>query len=390
MKSSSKKPIRSPARRHKREHIGVVGAGAFGGWTALQLVRRRAKVTLVDAWGPGNSRASSGGETRILRGTYGPNGVYTRMAARALELWRENEARWKTKLFHRAGVLWMVSSDEAYTQSALPHLRESGLSFEKLSARECEKRYPQMNFDGVRWAILEKDAGYLSARRACETVLKGFLAEGGEYYPAGVTSTEIRGGEMQFATLTDGSKLEADAFVFACGPWLGRIFPGVFGNLITPTRQEVFFFGVPPGDGRFTEGGMPVWIDYGERLFYGIPGNHWRGFKMADDTRGPEFDPTWGSRTPTVDAIKAAREYLGFRFPTLQDAPLIESRVCQYEQSKDGHFIVDRHPAATNAWLVGGGSGHGFKHGPAIGEMVSELVSGGKSPDPFFALSRFE
>lgn len=373
----------------RKGHVVVVGAGAFGGWTALTLRRRGARVTLVDAWGPGNSRASSGGETRIIRGTYGPDGIYTRLVARALKLWRENEARWNLKLYHPTGMLWMAGRDDRFEKAALPHLRDVGLQYEELTTAEAAKRYPQINFEGVKWAIFEKDAGYLTARRACEAVLAGFLDEGGEYRELAVESTAIENGEMRGVRLSDGSTLTADAYVFACGPWLGKLFPEVLGGRITPTRQEVYFFGPAGGDARFFEGGIPVWIDNGARLFYGIPGNEWRGFKLADDTRGPEFDPTTGERVPTPEGIQAARKYMSFRFPALKDAPLSESRVCQYEQSPDGQFIIDRHPQAANVWLVGGGSGHGFKHGPAIGEMISELVLGEKSPDPFFSLSRF-
>jgi len=161
------------------------------------------------------------------------------------------------------------------------------------------------------------------------------------------------------------------------------------GERVKPTRQEVFFFGTPSGDRRFTEEALPVWADHGARFMYGIPGNEWRGFKVADDTRGPLFDPTNGERTPTPAALQIARDYIAYRFPGLKGAPLLESRVCQYEQSPDEHFIIDRHPEAANAWLVGGGSGHGFKHGPAVGELVARLVLSGAAPDEQFRLSRF-
>lgn len=383
-------PSSTPARRGAPEpRVAVVGAGAFGGWTALTLLRRGARVTLLDAWGPGNSRASSGGETRILRGAYGPDGIYTRLAARALKLWRENEARWNLRLFHPTGVIWMAGPDDRFEKAALPLLREAGLGFEELTTAEAARRYPQINFEGVKWALVEKSAGYLMARHACQAVQDAFLAEGGEYLERAVASVAIESGEARGLTLTERSKITAEVYIFACGPWLGKIFPKVLGGLIKPTRQEVFFFGTPAGDPRFTEAGMPAWIDNGKRIFYGIPGNQGRGFKLADDTRGPEFDPTQGERAPTAEGIQSARQYLGFRFPALKDAPLNESRVCQYEQSPDGHFIIDRHPEARNAWIVGGGSGHGFKHGPAVGEMVADLVLGEKSPDSFFALSRF-
>jgi monomeric sarcosine oxidase len=371
----------------KKPHVVVVGAGAFGGWTALHLLRRGARVTLLDAWGPGNSRASSGGETRVIRATYGPREIYTRMAARALALWKEHERRWHRQLYHGIGVLWLVENDDQYEKAALSVLRDAKVTFEELTGAEVTRRYPQINCDQVRWAIFEKDGGYLTARRACAAVLDGFLAEGGAYRQVAVQApVQPQTGELSSVTLSDGSQLTADRFVFACGPWLGTLFPDVIGDRVRATRQEVFFFGTPPGDRRFTEEALPVWADHAPRFVYGIPGNEWRGFKVADDTRGPVFDPTHGERTPS---LQIARDYLAYRFPGLQGAPLLEARVCQYEESPDEHFIIDRHPAAANAWLLGGGSGHGFKHGPAVGELVARLVLTGEAPDPLFRLSRF-
>ena len=326
----------------------------------------------------------------MIRGTYGPRGIYTHLTARALQLWKEHERRWHLKLYHPIGVLWLVESDEAYEKAALPLLKEAGLAFEELSGAETARRYPQINCERVRWSIFEKDGGYLTARRACAAVLEGFLAEGGEYRQLAVEpGARLAEGELRGVKLSDGSTIAADAFVFACGPWLGQLFPDVIGDRVRATRQEVFFFGTPPGDVRFTEQALPVWADHGRGFIYGIPGNEWRGFKVADDTRGPPFDPTTGERVPTPEALKAAREYLAFRFPGLKGAPLVEARVCQYENSPDEHFIIDRHPAATNVWLVGGGSGHGFKHGPAVGELVAKLVVGGEVAPPEFRLSRF-
>jgi len=375
-------------RRTARPRVAVVGAGAFGGWTALHLVRRGARVTLFDAWGPGNSRASSGGETRIIRATYGPDRIYVDMVARSLRMWREFQERAKRTLFRKTGVLWLAGQDDQYERAALPLLREAGLAVEELTRAETAARYPQIHLERVSWAIHEKDAGYLLARRACQTVLETFQAEGGEYRTGSATPGAIGRGGMGPLAVSEGGSFTADAYVFACGPWLGRLFPEVIGDRVRPTRQEVFFFGTPPGDRRFTEEMLPVWIDKGERIFYGVPGNEWRGIKVGDDTRGAAFDPTSGERTPSLEALRSARDYLGFRFPALKDAPLLEARVCQYENSPDSRFIIDRHPQAANAWFAGGGSGHGFKHGPAVGERVADLVLGVGTPDPFFALSR--
>src|SRR5258706_386975 len=263
-----------------------------------------------------------------------------------------------------------------------------------LDGAEVARRFPQLNCEQVRWAILEKDGGYLTARRACAAVLEGFLAEGGEYRQLAVQGPIAPGGgALSSIALSDGSRLTADGFVFACGPWLGALFPDAVGARVKPTRQEVFFFGTPSGDRRFTEEALPVWADHGTRFMYGIPGNEWRGFKVADDTRGPVIDPTTESRVPSPGALQIARDYLAYRFPGLKGAPLLESRVCQYEQSPDEHFIIDRHPQAANAWIVGGGSGHGFKHGPAVGELVARLVltgaAGAGAPHEQIRLSRF-
>jgi glycine/D-amino acid oxidase-like deaminating enzyme len=376
-----------------RGSVIVVGAGAFGGWSALQLLQKGAKVTLLDAWGPGNSRASSGGETRVIRATYGPEGIYTRMVARALEQWQENEQRWNLKLFFRSGVLWMAGTDDSYERAALPLLKEAGIRFEKLSTADCAKRWPQMNFEDISWSIYEPDSGYLAARRGCQAVLNAFLKEGGQYRQAQVTPGPVAANRMQGISISSGETLNADSYVFACGPWLGKVFP-FLEPVITPTRQEVFFFGTAAGDPRFTDAQLPVWIDGGrhpvgtEHQYYGIPGNHWRGFKIADDARGPLIDPTSMERRISDENLAAARAYLRLRFPAMVGAPLVESRVCQYENSTDHDFILDRHPEAENVWIVGGGSGHGFKHGPVMGEMVSNAVLGLKAPPDELGLSR--
>src|SRR6266700_3319898 len=245
----------------------VVGAGAFGGWSALHLVERGARVTLLDAWGPGNSRASSGGETRTIRATYGPAHIlYIKMMARALQLWQEYEQRWNLKLFFRSGALRMAGANDSYQSAALPVLKESGIRFEKLSTAECAKRWPQINFDGVSWSVYEPDSGFLAARRGCEAVLNAFLKEGGQYRQAQATPGRIKGRRMDGISIDAGELLKADFYVFAPGPWLGSVFP--FLRLsITPTRQEVFFFGTPAGDTRYSEEQLPTWIDGGKHPF---------------------------------------------------------------------------------------------------------------------------
>jgi glycine/D-amino acid oxidase-like deaminating enzyme len=388
-RSHSPRPGSRPIVKRKL-HVAVIGAGAFGGWTALYLLRRGAKVTLVDAWGPGNSRASSGGETRVIRSTYGPDQPYTAMAARALKLWRENEGRWKTQFLLRIGVLWMAAGgDDTWERGSTEQLKDAKIPFQRLSARDMTRRWPQINFEGVEWGVFEPESGFLTARVACRRVLEGFIAEGGEYRQAAVLGDKLDFGPWKTVTLSNHSQLKADRYVFACGPWMGRLFPQTIGSKIQSTKQDVFFFGPPPGDARFDEQHLPVWADHRGRFMYGIPGNQGRGFKIADDTRGPTFDPTAGERVVDEERLRLARDYMAFRFPGMKDAPLVETRVCQYEQTPDSHFLIDRHPAAEHLWLVGGGSGHGFKHGPALGERVASIVLEEREPEPCWRLDRF-
>jgi sarcosine oxidase len=344
-------------------HVAVVGAGAFGGWTALRLRERGCRVTLIDAWGPGNARASSGGETRILRGIYGPDRIYVQWVVRSLAAWREAERRWNIPLYHQTGALWLCSPGDTYVRPALPLVEEAGLIVTEIGMDEARRRFPEVGFEGISSVFFEETAGYLMARRACRAVAE---AAGG--YRQGMVS--VQGDRV----LIDGSILEADVYVFACGPWLSQV---------RPTRQEVFFFGTPPGWRD-----LPVWIESGERFFYGIPGNDHRGFKVADDTRGEPFDPTSGERVPSPEVLERVRRHLALRFPALARAPLLESRVCQYENSPDGHLFIDRHPGLPNSWIVGGGSGHGFKLGPAVGEHAAALVLGETEPLPLFRLDR--
>jgi len=196
------------------------------------------------------------------------------------------------------------------------------------------------------------------------------------------------GARLRSVALPDGGTLDADRFVFACGPWMARVFPEVIGRRIVATRQEVFFFGTPAGDRRYDAGALPAWVHMGERTVYGVPAHERRGLKVADDTAGEEVDPTAMERVPSAAGLAGARAIVRERFPALANARLVEARVCQYEASTDGHFLVDRHPQLENVWLVGGGSGHGFKMGPALGEHVAALVRGEATVQPLFAYRR--
>jgi sarcosine oxidase len=351
----------------------VVGAGVFGAWTAYRLREAGQSVALLDGYGPANSRASSGGESRIIRMGYGADEVYTRWAARSLALWQDFFREAGRPLFRRTGVLWLARSDDPYTLATLKTLDEVGVKFERLTLAELEGRFPQFNLGPEAWGVFEPDSGVIMARSAVREVVCGAVGRGVAYLPEAVVAPGGRG-RLHSVRTRSGLKLSAANFVFACGPWLPKLFPRLLGEWIRPTRQEVFFFGVGAGDRRFAPPAMPAWVDFRE-LVYGVPDIEARGFKLAVDAHGPPFDPDEGERLATAEGLASAREHLARLLPGLRDAPVVETRVCQYENTPNGDFLVDRHPDFENVWLVGGGSGHGFKHGPALGEYVARKVT---------------
>lgn len=367
--------------------VAVIGAGVFGVWTAYQLKRAGATVLLLDAYGPGNSRASSGGESRIMRLGYGPDEIYTRSAQRSLQQWQEFFAGVESPapLFHQTGVLWLARERDEYCEASLKTLRVVGARCQRLDHAELTSRFSQLNFDGVAWGILEPDAGVLMARRAVQAVAMKARAMGVDYLEEAIVAPVID----ENVRTTPGREIAAKQFVFACGPWLPKLFPDLLGQLIHVTRQEVFFLGVPPANDLFKPPQLPTWVDFND-LVYGMPDLDGRGVKLAIDAHGPQFDPDHGERMVSSESTDAIREYLARRLPLLVDAPVLETRVCQYENTSNGDFLIDRHPDLTNVWLVGGGSGHGFKHGPAVGEYVTAMISGNGKVEPRFSLATKE
>ena len=361
--------------------VVVIGAGVFGTWTARWLRRRGASVTLVDQYGPGNSLSSSGDESRVTRSAHGSDGHYPAWQRRSLDQWMQLDPT----LFIRTGVLWLARRDDGFEAQSTETLAGLDIGVERLTRREMGDRWPQMAVDDLAWGLLEPEAGVLLARRAVAATARAFVEEGGRLR-MGLASVE--GSEV----VIGDERLEADAFVFAAGPWLPKLLGPLPSLELSVPQQEVIYFATPPGDARFDAGEMPTWVEY-DAAFYGLPSIEGRGFKVAPDWPGPIVDPDRQERRISDERVEASRAYLRRRFPALGDQPVAEGRVCQYELTADTHFIIDRHPSMSAAWIVGGGSGHGFKHGPTVGEYLSALVTGDVSaasdlapPDERFAL----
>ncbi|MGB2635228.1 MAG: FAD-dependent oxidoreductase [Candidatus Acidiferrum sp.] len=365
--------------------VAVIGAGVFGAWIALHLAKRKQQVALVEAYGPAHSRASSGGESRIIRMSYGADEIYTRWSHSSLSQWKELFAVTAEKLFQQTGVLWLSAGTDSTLKESIANLHRYGVNHKLFEREELQRRYPQVNFDGVSRGLLETESGVLLARRAVACTVESALRQSVQLQIAQIAPP--RGGKkLESIETAAAERISAGNFVFACGPWLGKLFPEILGPRIFPTRQEVFFFATPPGDTRFAPPALPTWLFQADEV-YGMPDLESRGLKVARDTHGEPVDPDAQSRLPSAEGTAWASNFVARRFPALKDAPIVETRVCQYENTSNGDFLIDRHPEFSNVWFAGGGSGHGFKHGPAVGEYTAAMIMGEGTAEPRFCLA---
>ena len=368
--------------------VAVIGSGVFGAWTAHHLLQEGYDVTLIDAYGPANSRASSGGESRLIRGAYGNDAIYTNMARDSLPEWQALSARAGLPIFVPAGILFFFPEEQPYVRDTIAVHEQLGLTTEVLGQQDMARRFPMIDFDGVAVGLLEPDFGALMARRAVLTLVDEFVRAGGTYVQGSAIPPEVSATNLELVQLSTGERIRADFFIFAAGPWLPKLFPDVIGERILPTRQEIFFFAAPAGDPRFLPGVMPCWADFNAGdMYYGLPDIESRGVKFAHDIHGPVVDPDTQDRRPSEGALREITEYCDRRFPSLKGAPLTETRVCQYENSSNGDFLIDFHPQLENVLLVGGGSGHGFKHGPEVGRYAAGRLSRSVEEEPRFSLA---
>lgn len=361
----------------QRAEVIVVGAGVLGAWSALHLARRGVDVLLVEALSPGHVRASSGGESRLIRCGHGDDLQFTRMAQRSLAAWDALSDESGRRLLVRTGVAWFAARQDGWEAASAETLRAVGVRFELLAPEAATDLFPSLRTDDLEMVLHEPDSGILHARVAVQTCVEVARRHGLRLLTGRATPAE--GGVD-----VDGTTVHADRVVWACGPWL----PDLLGAALEPlrfrvTKQDVVFFGAGP---EWSSPPVPGWIDY-DSAAYGVGDLDGRGFKCAPDVEGPDFDPDRGERALSPDNERRAREYLAHRFPALADAPVIGHRTCQYSLTADTSFLIAPHPERKGEWVVGGGSGHAFKHGPVIGEHVADLVTGAAEPDPRFALA---
>jgi sarcosine oxidase len=382
---------RAPGLSRNAADVVVVGAGAFGGWTALYLRRMGARVTLVDQYGPGNSRASSGDETRGVRTAYGTNEQWTSWASEAIRRWirfdEQVASELRMRLFYPTGDLICRAGSDPFIDQTLVTWQKLGIRHDVLTGDEVRYRYPHIDLADTTVALLEHDAGVVRARRACEAVAEVFRQEGGTIVTAHARMPEGSDVAIRHIQLEPGGELAAEHYVFACGPWLWKVFPNELSTRMRTPMGHVYYLGTPAGDDRFTFPNMPSWNFPGVTGWPALTPDN-RGFRVRVGGR-PHSDPDSVERWIDREQHQRARDFLAQRFPLLRDAPLLETRACHYELSISRNFIIDRLPGRTNVWIAGAGNAEGFKQGPVVGEYIANRVLGRSTAAALDDLFRF-
>jgi sarcosine oxidase len=414
--ADAQEPFPAPAVNGKTYDVAVVGAGAFGGWTAYWLRRLGAKVVLVDAYGPGNSRSTSGDETRGVRTSYGdrPHGEqWMRWASRAIQRWKAWDEEWgrelKTRLFFTTGDFIFRAEWENFTKTTREWFQRNGIKHEVVDVEVVRKEFPVFDLRGINVCLYEVEAGVVRARRACQCVAEVFQKLGGDLVIARAYPGLARQGRMGELVLSTRDTVRAQQYVFACGPWLGKTFPSLMGPRLRTPMGRVCYFATPIGDDRFSYPNMPSFNFPGVTGWPTLPVDS-RGLRVRGgggqgggggsagraggagsapsaqvaQLAGAEQDPDLSDRYVDTATVERARAFLAERIPLLKDAPLNETRACHYESSISRNFIIDQHPEMSNVWIAGAGNAEAFKQGPVLGEYIARRLLG-KDVEPELA-----
>ena len=361
--------------------IAVVGAGVFGLAAAIEAADRGHQVSVFEQGEIPHPAASSTDVAKGMRRMWyaSDNETYVELAERAAVQWLAWEERSGDRFYHQVGSLRAVAgfNPGSAMRASADFLLDRDAEIAVLSAQEAGKRFPQLRFAAGETCVFDPWAGYIESARAI-AVMAGIARDSGcRMYP----STPVAGVEEQ-ATGVEvayrGGRDRFDRVVVAAGPWVGRLLPAV-GAKVRVTRQQMLLI-EPPDREAFAGDRLPVWmIDEGGEGWYGFPLLRGGYAKIARDRLGEAVDPDT-DRAGTAEFARDALDFMRRRLPELANGVVVEGRSCLYTNTPDDHFLVDRVPGLERIIVAGGGSGHGFKFGGAIGPVIVDAVEERRNP----------
>ena len=361
--------------------IGVVGAGVFGLAAAIEAAARGHQVAIFEQGDIPHPAASSTDVAKGIRRMWyaSDNETYVELAERAGVRWRAWEQRSGDHFYHQVGSLRAVADFSAGSpmRASADYLSDRGAEIAVLSAKEAGKRFPQLRFAAGEVCVYDPWAGYIESARAIGVMAGIARDEGCGLHPSTpVTSVEERASGVEVEHR--GGRDRFDRVVVAAGPWVGRLLPSL-GARVRVTRQQMLLI-EPPEPRAFSGDRFPVWmIDQGGEGWYGFPLLREGYAKVARDRLGETVDPDV-ERAGTEAFARDALDFVRQRLPELAAGVVVEGRSCLYTNTPDDHFLVDRVPGAERIFVAGGGSGHGFKFGGALGPVIVDAVE--ERPNP--------
>jgi sarcosine oxidase len=349
----------------------VLGLGVTGSAIAGEAARRGMRVMALDRYAPPHANGSSHGESRIIREAYFEHPAYVPMVQRAYDLWRELETASGKTLLSQTGGLMIGAPDSVLVTGARRSADQHGLRHEMLTAAEVTERFPAMSPEPGMVAVWEPRAGILHAEACVDALLSRAQRYGADLHfdePAQAWRMD----EERVCVNSRDAEYFARRLVIAAGPWVGSLVPELQPKLRIE-RQVVFWFDCAANEAAFANR-CPIHIwQYDEgRFFYGFPdlGN---GVKLGFHHDGATTTADTVSRVVEPGEVEHVRE-VARRFVSGAEGALRSAVVCLYTNTRDEHFLIDRHPAHAQVLVASACSGHGFKFAPAIGEIVADMI----------------
>ena len=361
----------------------VIGAGINGVTAAIELKQRRHRVLLIDPGPLPHPLAASTDISKAVRAAYGADEEYTALAQRSIELWRKWNKEFGLELYHQVGVMFVCRQEMKqgdFEYESFKILEQRGHKIERMNSARLWKRFPAWNPGLYQDGVLELEAGYVESGRVVAILSERAkslgieLCEGARFSQLDESDDRVKG-----IVLDNGQRISGEVVIMAAGAWTPYILPFT-RKFFRASGQPVFHL-KPRQPELFEPERFPVFgAGISTTGYYGFPLSREGVVKIANHGPGREMSPESPNREVTPQEEQNLREFLSSTFPVLADAPIVNTRICLYCDTNDGHFWIAPDPERPGLIVATGDSGHGFKFAPVLGEIIADAVEGKANP----------